>query len=185
VDPAVAAVRAACRGTPVGVTTGAWIEPDLARRIALIRSWAVRPDFASVNLSEPGAAEVARLLMDRGVGVEAGLWNAEDVERLAASGLASHCERLLVEVFALEPEPAVAQAREIDDALDRTGVPGPRLHHGLGRATWAVLDAAIRSGRDVRIGLEDTLELPDESRAQDNAELVAEAVKMIARSSLP
>jgi uncharacterized protein (DUF849 family) len=39
VDFVVASVRAACRA-PVGVTTGAWIEPDLERRVALIGAWA-------------------------------------------------------------------------------------------------------------------------------------------------
>jgi uncharacterized protein (DUF849 family) len=138
---------------PVGVTTGAWIEPDLGRRMDLIRSWRVRPDFASVNLSDRGAPEVARLLLDRGVGVEAGLWNPDDVDRLTATGFAPQCERLLVEVFALEPEAAVAQAEDVDQALDRTELPGRRLHHGLGPATWAVVEAAVRRGHDVQVGL--------------------------------
>ena len=48
-----------------------------------------------------------------------------------------------------------------------------QLHHGAGRQTWAVLDAARRRGHDVRVGLEDTLVLADGSTARDNAELVA------------
>src|SRR5262245_13566086 len=36
---AVAAVRAACPGAPVGVTTIALAEPDVALRFALVRSW--------------------------------------------------------------------------------------------------------------------------------------------------
>ena len=47
VDEAVAAVRDACR-VPVGVSTGAWIEPDLERRTGLVRRWSA-PDYASVN----------------------------------------------------------------------------------------------------------------------------------------
>ncbi len=35
INQTVAAVRAAC-GVPVGVSTGAWIVPDLATRLALI-----------------------------------------------------------------------------------------------------------------------------------------------------
>src|SRR5215213_7525336 len=38
VDAVAAGVRAAC-GVPVGVTTGAWIEPDVERRLALVRAW--------------------------------------------------------------------------------------------------------------------------------------------------
>jgi uncharacterized protein (DUF849 family) len=39
-----------------------------------------------------------------------------------------------------------------------------------------VLDAAVPRGRDIRIGLEDVLTLPDGRAAPDNAALVAEAV---------
>src|SRR6478736_6292810 len=38
VDRVVSHVRAVC-GVPVGVTTGAWIEPDAARRVGLVRAW--------------------------------------------------------------------------------------------------------------------------------------------------
>jgi uncharacterized protein (DUF849 family) len=38
VDQVVVRVREAC-GVPVGVTTGAWIEPDVDRRVALVRAW--------------------------------------------------------------------------------------------------------------------------------------------------
>jgi uncharacterized protein (DUF849 family) len=40
-----------------------------------------------------------------------------------------------------------------------------------------VLDAADRREREIRIGLEDTLWLPDARRAASNAELVAAAVE--------
>jgi uncharacterized protein (DUF849 family) len=52
VDAVVHRVREAC-GVPVGVTTGAWIEPDIARRVELVRGWRA-PDYTSVNISEPG-----------------------------------------------------------------------------------------------------------------------------------
>jgi len=39
-----------------------------------------------VNLSEPGAPEVMKALIQAGVGIEAGVWTVEDAERLAASG---------------------------------------------------------------------------------------------------
>jgi uncharacterized protein (DUF849 family) len=53
--------------------------------------------------------------------------------------------------------------------------------HGEGPSTWPVLRAAVRRRLDTRIGLEDTLELPDGSPAADNAQLVAEAVALGAR----
>ena len=38
VDEVVVRVREAC-GVPVGVSTGAWIEPNLERRLELVRRW--------------------------------------------------------------------------------------------------------------------------------------------------
>ncbi len=55
VDAAVAAVRASAPGVPIGVTTGEWTEPDPRRRAALVHSWSVLPDHASVNWHEDGA----------------------------------------------------------------------------------------------------------------------------------
>jgi len=49
----------------------------------------------------------------------------------------------------------------------------PRLLHGSDATTWAVLDAALSYGYDTRVGLEDTLTLPDGSQTQGNAQLVA------------
>ena len=79
-----------------------------------------------------------------------------------------------------EPDEAAALAAAIDSALDsiaplQTG----RLHHGVGLATWRVIEQAARRGRDVRIGFEDTLVLPDRSPARDNAQLVAAAVDLV------
>ena len=84
---AVAAVRAAIPA-PVGVTTGLWaVGGDAARRMSLVGRWVGpdRPDFASVNLSEPGAAELAALLASLGIAVEAGIWSPDDADRLAAT----------------------------------------------------------------------------------------------------
>ena len=85
-------------------------------------------------------------------------------------------QRVLVEPRSENPDEAVQLAEEIDAALDAAAVPTARLHHGVGPATWAVLDAAVPHGHDIRIGLEDVLTLPDGRRAPDNAALVVEAV---------
>jgi uncharacterized protein (DUF849 family) len=53
--------------------------------------------------------------------------------------------------------------------------PDYTLLHGTGRSSWPLLGEAIRRGFDQRIGLEDVLVLPDGSRADGNAELVAAA----------
>jgi uncharacterized protein (DUF849 family) len=180
VDDTVRRVQAAC-GVPVGVATGAWVEPDPERRAALVGAWTA-PGFASVNLSEPGAEAVMRALLDSGlVGIEAGVWSVADAERLAATGLAGALTRVLVEVIDVPREAAPGAARAIDAALDRLGVTAPRLHHGEEEATWPVLEQAVALGRDTRVGLEDTLLLPDGSPAAGNAELVALACQRIDR----
>ncbi|HEX8086047.1 MAG TPA: 3-keto-5-aminohexanoate cleavage protein [Solirubrobacteraceae bacterium] len=172
VDPVVAQVREAC-GVPIGVATGAWVEPDPERRARLVAAWR-EPAFASVNLSEGGAAAVMRALLDAGIGVEAGVWSPEDAERLAATGLADRVLRVLVEVMEGGPEEAGA----IEAALDELGIPARRLVHGEEAACWPVLRHARANGRDTRIGLEDTLVLPDGSPAPGNEALVRAALEV-------
>ena len=173
VDGVAAAVREAC-GVPVGVSTGAWIEPDLARRLDLVAGWSA-PDYASVNLSEEGAADVMRALLAAGVGIEAGVWSVEDAERLAASGVADRVTRVLIEPVDVRAADAVALVADIHAALDRLGVAAPRLQHGDGEATWILLRDAVARGIDTRVGFEDTVDGPDGSPAVDNAALVRAA----------
>jgi uncharacterized protein (DUF849 family) len=181
VDPVVCAVREAC-GVPIGVATGAWVEPDPERRAELVSRWTM-PDFASVNLSEAGAVGVMQALLAANIGVEAGVWSVEDARRLTASGLAARVTRVLVEVFEGSGSSAAARARRIDAALDRLAITAGRLHHGERDATWPVLRQALVLGRDTRIGFEDTLTLPDGTTAQDNAQLVGAAATL--RGELP
>jgi len=180
-DAAVRAVREACPNIPIGLTTGIWIEPDPKRRLALIASWATPPDFVSVNLCEPGTPELCDLMLRRRIRIEAGVWTVGDAQALAALGIADQCVRVLVETQPREPGAAVAEARAIDDELDKAEIRVPRLHHGEGLATWAVVEMALDRGHDIRIGLEDTLQLPDGSPARDNAELVEAAVAKVRR----
>jgi len=161
---------------PVGVTTGAWAEPDPAARLARVRSWTVLPDHASVNWHEPGAEEVAAALLDLGVAVEAGIWSGTDAAaRFAASPLAPKVLRVLAEVTDPAPETAEAAARalltDLGTAHDR-----PLLLHGEDGGAWPVLRLAGQLGLATRIGLEDTLLLPDGQRARSNAQLVAEGL---------
>src|SRR5262249_45574178 len=180
VGAAVAAIRRACPGVPLGVTTGAWIEPDPERRRARVAAWRIRPDFASVNFSEPGAVALCPTLDDLGVGGEAGLRSVDDAERFVAAP--PRVLRILVEAPEPDPGAGAATALAIERALDGAGGPGagaPRLVHGQEAAAWPILVAALRRGRDVRIGLEDVLVLPDGRPARDNAELVAAAAALV------
>ncbi|MFC7266694.1 3-keto-5-aminohexanoate cleavage protein [Streptomyces lutosisoli] len=176
---AVAATLEAIRtrvGVPIGVTTGAWAEPDPAARVAYVRSWTVLPDHASVNWHEPGAEEVAAALLDRGIGVEAGIWSGTDgAARFAASPLGPRVLRVLAEVTDTSPETAEESARAL--LADLGSANGrPVLLHGEEGGAWPVLRLAGRLGLAIRIGLEDTLVLPDGERAVSNGQLVAEGL---------
>ena len=135
------------------------------------------PDFASVNLHEAGAAQVIEFLLDRGVGVEAGIWNAPAARALVDSGLADQCLRIL-----LEPAEASCSARanllQMEAML--IGVTPPRLLHGMGQCAWHLVELAARRRYDTRIGFEDTLRLPDGSIAESNAALITAARRIMA-----
>jgi uncharacterized protein (DUF849 family) len=172
------AVRSRVSGIPVGVTTGAWAVPDPAARAAAVESWPVLPDFASVNWHEPGAAAVAAALLDRGVGVEVGLWHVEAVAAWRAWPDRERCVRVLVEVVDdREPAEAVAAAARLLGVLGEPSV--PVLLHGEGTSAWPVLREAVRRGLDTRVGLEDVLVLPDGRPASGNAALVRAALGLI------
>jgi len=177
IDAVVREVREAC-GIPVGVTTGAWIEPDLSRRLALVHAWRA-PDYASVNLSEPGSLAIMETMLEIGVGIEAGVWTVEDAEHLGASGLGGRVTRILVEPGEMQVgESAVDALRLVEDihrTLDRFGLTVPRLQHGDGKVTWAILADAIRRGIDTRVGLEDTVYEPNGERTVGNEALVRAA----------
>jgi uncharacterized protein (DUF849 family) len=162
-------------GVPISFSTGVWITGgDVDARARLIRGWTEVPDLVSLNLTEEGWRELADELTRLGIGIEAGVWTPATAEQLAASAI--KVARVLVEPRSENPYEAVQMADEIDQALVAAGVKAPQLHHGEGPATWAVLDAAVDNGHEIRIGLEDVLTLPDMRRAPDNAALVVEAV---------
>jgi uncharacterized protein (DUF849 family) len=115
VDAVLNAVRAACPGIPIGVSTGAWIVADVKRRLELIDHWKVLPDFAGVNFHEPGAAETCKLLLEKDVDVEAGIWNAEVACVFRASGFSDRCLRILIEP-AQEAGEAETRMQEIETA---------------------------------------------------------------------
>ncbi|MGZ8632513.1 MAG: 3-keto-5-aminohexanoate cleavage protein [Solirubrobacteraceae bacterium] len=177
-DAAVTAIRAAAPDTELSLSTGLWITGgDVARRLDCLRGWSELPDCVSLNVGEQGWVELGELLAERGIGIEIGLSLPQHPDELAASGLAHACMRALVEPGDTAPAVAVATAGAIDGGLERAGIGLPQLHHGIDSATWAVMDVAVRRGRTARVGLEDTLALPDARRARDNAELVAAAVE--------
>jgi len=163
----------------IGISTGAWILPDPAARLQAVSAWEVLPDFASVNFSEEGAVELARLLFSRGVSVEAGTCDAAAAAVFLKSGLAARCIRVLLEPQEQEMERALETVRAIEKVLDSASVELQRLLHGTEATVWPMMEESIARGYGVRIGLEDTLAMPDGRMARDNAELVTEAVRRV------
>ncbi|MCV7372511.1 3-keto-5-aminohexanoate cleavage protein [Mycolicibacterium arabiense] len=178
VGAAVAAVREAIPGLPLGVTTGFWALPDPDARRRAVQAWTVLPDFASLNWHEPGAPDLAKVLLDMGVGVEIGLFHAEAVASWAESEMVEHCMRVMIELQGNQ------DASVADDMLARVraaDTPAPVLLHGLDESCWPLLEHAGSCDVQTRIGMEDTLRLPDGSTAPGNAELVAAAVALLSR----
>ncbi len=170
---------------PVGVSTGAWIEPDFEKRLSLIRTW-YGPDYASVNCAEEGAVTVMQTLIAAGIGVEIGIGRPEEVEIFARSLLifSNGVVRLLIEPAGEElADEAAARERfdAIHGALDRLGAMNPRLQHTDGPLAWFAVRDARRRRWDTRIGFEDTLVGPRSKRVTSNAELVAAAVEVYTR----
>jgi uncharacterized protein (DUF849 family) len=178
VDAAVSAVRHAAPGLPLGVTTGYWALPDADERLRAVDGWGVLPDFASVNWHEPGSEELARLLLSKGLGVEVGIFHAEAAESWAASEFAQHCMRVMIE---LQGKADIATADDLLSQVLAAGSPAPVLLHGLDKSCWPLLEHAGVRGVQTRIGMEDTLRLPDGSPTPDNAALVSAAVQLLSR----
>jgi uncharacterized protein (DUF849 family) len=178
VAAAVTAVRLACPAVPVGVSTGLWITGgDPAARHSAVESWerlpvAARPDFASVNLSEPGWAELCTVLRSAGIAAEAGVWSVADADQLDTAGQAIEWLRILVEIIDVPAGGAVAAADEILRRLDELNIAAPRLLHGEQAACWQLVARAGALGLPTRIGLEDSTTGPDGSAVSGNAELV-------------
>lgn len=177
VAAAVAAVRHAAPGLPLGVTTGFWALPDEHARLATVDAWRLLPDFASVNWHEPGAEALARLLLSKGVGIEAGIFHADAAAAWASSELAEHCLRVMIE---LPADGDTATADELMTAVQKAGSPAAVLLHGYDASCWPLLRHAKSRGLQTRIGMEDTLLMPDGSQAPDNAALITAALGLLA-----
>jgi len=176
---ALRAVRAACPGVPVSLSTSAGIEPDPRRRLELVASWTELPELVTANQGESGILELCEHLIGRGVGIEAGLLGVDDAQAFVAAEIADRCTRALVEPLDADPRAAVAHAAAIERVLADAGVGLEQVHHGDGLATWQVMDRAVARGYGIRVGLEDTTVLPDGRKAADNAELVRVAAAML------
>lgn len=179
VSAAVRAIRAEAPGIRVSVTTRDGIAATVHEKLALVHAWPGPelggPDCASVNWHEDGASELARILLAKGIGVEAGIWTPQAATTFVATHWPWQVERILVEAL-----PGISRGSTGTWAVERVlaalgMLPAQVLVHGEGAWTWPVLRWARAAGYATRIGLEDTLVLPDGREARDNAELVTAA----------
>jgi uncharacterized protein (DUF849 family) len=178
IGAAVAAVRAACPGTPVGVSTGLWITAgDPTARHAAISTWAGlpagrRPDYASLNLGEPGSAELPGLLESAGIATEAGVWSVADVALLDRAEPPAGWLRIMIEILKTPAGHAVAAADEILHEVRETDAAAPVLLHGEDESCWLLIGHAGALGLPARVGLEDSLRGPDGAVVAGNGDLV-------------
>ena len=176
VGACVSAIRKAAPGMPIGVSTAAWIRPGGRARLDLLRQWDVLPDYVSVNLNEDDAPEVMDIMLEQGIGIEAGIWTRDDAFRFVSLQQGPRCLRFLVETISDDPEAAMQEYVAIMEVLGGAGFALPVLLHGDAGSAWPMVAEAARRGYATRIGFEDSLVLPDGSLAPDNAALVAAAV---------
>lgn len=171
-DPVVAAIRAAAPALEISLSTSELIALDgAADRIEAVGAWRVPPDLVSLNLVEQGSIELGSALLERGIGIEAGIFDLGDADALLAAPWADRVTRILVEtIFEHDEASAVERATAIDARV--APLARPRLWHGDDRATWAVVDAGLAGGHDVRVGLEDSIVDRDGGPAPSNAEQV-------------
>jgi uncharacterized protein (DUF849 family) len=177
VAAAVAAVRAACPQTPVGVTTGLWTSSDARSRHEQVAAWAGldtarRPDFASLNVSEPGWRELAGVLAEAGIRVEAGVWSVADAISVGDHQPPAEWLRIMIEISGVSAEAAPGLADEILFRLHSAAVSAPILLHGADESCWPLVSHAGRHGLPTRIGLEDVLTGPAGQPVTGNADLV-------------
>jgi uncharacterized protein (DUF849 family) len=182
VDATMVAVRRACPGTPVGVSTGAWIENDEEKKRKAIAEWKELPNYASVNLSESDAPAVMELLRQRQVDIEVGIASVADAERLLNLSDHGRVFRILIEMNEQELDTARKTMDQIVTMLDRAGVQRNILLHGFNATVWPFVTLAHQQQWSTRVGLEDGKHLPDGTIASGNAALVAAAVAIF-RSS--
>jgi uncharacterized protein (DUF849 family) len=139
------------------------------------------PDAASVNWHEEGSPELAGLLLDLGIGVEAGVWTPDSARAFAGWPRANEVARVLVEATEHDPDAAVEHAALMLAALPDASEPNlpELLVHGEEGAAWPLLRWAAAQGYAVRIGLEDCATRSDGTPARSSADQVADAVRLL------
>jgi uncharacterized protein (DUF849 family) len=173
----VTAVREAAPSAILGTTTGLWTCSGHEERMELVAGWpaSALPDFASVAFCEEGAADAARLVLERGMILESAVWSLDDVPALLASPTLHSNVRILIEPEDDDVDVAIRHARAMADRIRAGGVRVPLLYHGYDETAWPLVRAAIEDGVETRVGFEDMLVLDDGSVPADTAAMVFRA----------
>ncbi|MBW7933952.1 MAG: 3-keto-5-aminohexanoate cleavage protein, partial [Gemmatimonadaceae bacterium] len=125
-------IRQLCPDTPVSLSTSATIVSDPAERLRIVEQWDELPDLVTANQGEAGIVPLCELLLRRGVEIEAGLLTVDDAHAFVASGLATHCRRVLIEPLELDPDDALRNAAAMEEIVTAAGITLPQVHHGYG-----------------------------------------------------
>lgn len=179
VDALVTLVKSISPEIQLGISSGDWIEPDLEKRMKYISEWKFVPDFISVNIIEDEAIKVSKLLIAKGVKIEAGLNELKAAELFVESDLIDDCFRVLIEPEPEEISLAILTINKIEQVLNTAGIKSPRLLHGFNSVAWDVLREAKRRGYDSRIGMEDTIYLENGEMVNSNLDLINYANNML------
>jgi uncharacterized protein (DUF849 family) len=174
-----------CPSVPVSFTSR-----HTSRLIEDVAAWAPTPHVCSVNFGsvvDPWR-EVLQLLRDRTVVIEAGVADESMIDALyAARCPVCHVVFLVVTADRTRGS-AAARYVALRSHAREAGLEAPIVAHGRGDATWGVVGAALAAGDHVRVGLEDSLTLPDGRPAHSNEDLVRCAVRIaesLGRTPLP
>jgi uncharacterized protein (DUF849 family) len=178
----VGQLREALPGIAIGISTGAWVVPEIEKWVALINALEALPDYVSVNGHEPGFPQIIEAVLKKGIGIEAGIRDEEAARRFLADDILKHCLRILIEPAEQEFDAALRTVEAIEKTLSNEVPAYKILLHGLDGTCWPVLKTAVSRGYHLRIGLEDTLVNEDGEPATDNAALVTYANRLIHRA---
>jgi hypothetical protein len=144
----------------------------------MIREWE-GVDCATVNLSVDSFERVMYAMLDVGSASTLACGHRSRWSVLRC-GLMTRVQRVSIELdpgepYFLQGEP-LHLAQQVNDLLDDVGSTCTRLTHGMNDWTWALVEDAFRRGHDTRVGFEDSVLLPNGTKADDNAQLVEAAV---------
>ena len=179
VNRLVSSVKNISSEIEIGISSGDWIEPDLEKRKKYIKEWKNVPDFISVNIIEDDAVEISKLLISKGIKIEAGLNEKRAAEKFIESNLISDTFRILIEPEPEELSAAIKTVNEIEEILDKKNLEIPRLLHGFNKVAWEIMREAKIRDYDSRIGMEDTIYIESGKMVESNLELIKHAREIL------